>query len=215
MRYHISQTDPATLTTEALLEEIASFKALAVEVVERYSLILAELRKRRQAHAFMRHPVLSFFQAIADGDLHPEAALVLGNQSLIAAVLPLPPEKQVEIARGAEIPVATATPTGEIKSEDVPIYRMAPETLRRAFGPSGIRPVSEQADMIRAEGKIERHGAITVLRDEQALKIGNQKVRPEDLRGPLAALGYRLDLMRNEQDEPSANWRKSRARKAS
>lgn len=196
MRYHISQTDPATLSTEALLEEIASFKALAVEVVERYSLILKELRRRRQFHAFMRHPVLSFFEAIADGALEPEAALVLGNRELISAVLPLPREKQVEIANGAPVEVAVSAPSGEIKVEPMTIRRMDPSTLKRVFGPEGIRPLHEQAEIIRSEGKIERHGAITVLRDEHALKIGNQKVRPEDLRGPLLALGYRLDRER-------------------
>jgi hypothetical protein len=201
MSYHISQTDPATLSTEALLEEIASFKALAVEVVERYSLILMELRKRRQFHAFMRHPVLSFFEAIADGSLQAEAALVLGNRELIAAVLPLPPAKQAEIANGAAVEVAVPTPSGEIKVEPMTIRRMDPPTLKRVFGPEGIRPLHEQADIIREQGKIERHGAITVLRDEQVLKIGNQKVRPEDLRGPLAALGYRLDLARNATEK--------------
>jgi hypothetical protein len=202
MRYHISQTDPATLTTEALLEEIASFKALAVEVVERYSAILAELRKRRQYHAFMRHPVLSFFQAIAEGSLAPEAALVLGNRELISAIIPLPREKQIEVANGGEVEIATVTASGEIRSDKAPIRRMDPATIRRAFGPEGIRPIHEQAEMLRAEANAtERHGAITVLRDEQVLKIGNQKVKPEELRGPLAALGYRLDLARNATEK--------------
>jgi len=197
MSYRISQTDPAQLSTEELICEIASFKELAVEVVQRYSLILTELRRRKQFHAFMRHPVLSFFQDLANGELHPEAALVLGNKELIKAVLPLPREKQLEVASGAEIPVATVTGAGDIRSDDVPIQRMDTPTLRRAFGPEGIRPVHEQAEMIRSEGKVERHGMITVLRDEMMLKIGNQKVKPEDLRGPLLALGYSIDLTRH------------------
>lgn len=69
--------------------------------------------------------------------------------------------------------------------------------MRLAFGPEGIRPISEQAKIIKSENKTERHGVITVLADECALKIGNQKIKPEDLRGPLAALGYSLDLTRN------------------
>lgn len=203
MRYHISQTDPATLSTEALLEEIASFKTLAVEVVERYSLILRELRKRRQFHAFMRHPVLSFFEAIAEKSLDPYAALVLGNTALIRAVLPLPRERQVEIADGSPVEVVAwpFAASGEPNVEAMPIFRMDAPTLRRAFGPHGIRSVDEQVEILRAEGKVERHGAITVLREEQLLKIGNQKIRPEDLRGPLAALGYRLDLTRNATAE--------------
>ena len=197
MTYHISQTDPAALTTAELLDEIASFTQLAVEVVARYALILAELKRRRQFHAFMRHPVLSFFQAIAAGTLVPEAALILGNRALISAVMPLPSARQIEIAHGATIDVAVQTPLGEIRGEPMGILRMDPDTLRRVFGPDGIRPLHEQADIIRAEGKIERHGAITVLRDEHLLKIGNQKIRPEDLRGPLAALGYRMALTRS------------------
>lgn len=197
MTYHISQTDPAALSTDELLDEIASFTQLAVEVVARYALILTELRRRRKVHAFMRHPVLQFFQQIVANQLAPEAALILANRALISAVMPLPPARQIEIAHGALIDVAVQTPLGEIKVEPMGILRMDPDTLRRVFGPHGIRPPNEQAHMIRAEGKIERHGAITVLRDEHMLKIGHQKIRPEDLRGPLAALGYRMALTRS------------------
>lgn len=200
MAYQISQTDPAKMTTEELTAELDGFVALAVEVAARMSVILAELRKRRTPHPFFQHPVLRFFQSIADGSLHPEAAIILGNRELINAVVPLPRQRQLEVAYGASIPVATLTLDGKIKSDDLPIQRMDPATLRRAFGPEGIRSVHEQAEMIRAEGKIERLGMVTVLRDEQVLKIGNQKIRPEDLRGPLAALGYSLDLARNRGD---------------
>lgn len=201
MAYQISQTDPAALSTEELLKEIDGFTQLAVEVVQRYALILTELRKRKSFHAFMRHPVLSFFQSIADGAMHPEAALILANKDMISAVLPLPPERQIAVARGEAIPVASVTREGDIKSDDMPIHRMDPGTMRRAFGPEGIRPVHEQAEIIRAEGKIERHGMITVLRDEGLIKVGNQKIRPEDLRGPLLALGYRLDLAREARPD--------------
>mgnify|MGYP000081721924 CR=1 FL=1 len=200
MTYTISQTPCAELSTEQLLEEIASFKTLAVEVVARYAEILTELKFRGHYHGFMRHPVLSFFKQIAEGSLHPEAALTLGNEKLIAAVAQLPHEQQLEIARGALVPVARRTDTGEIRSDDLPIERMDQPTMRRAFGPDGIRSVHEQAEMIRAEGKVQRIGAVTVLRDEQLLKIGNQKIKPEDLKGPLAALGFRLVLARSAAD---------------
>lgn len=200
MTYSISQTPPSSLSTEELLQEIASFKTLAVEVVSRYSAILAELKARGQYHAFMRHPVLAFFTEIAAGALHPEAALTLGNKALISAVTPLPPEQQLEIARGATVPVACQTDAGEIKSDDMPITRMDNATLKRAFGPDGLRTVNEQAEMIRAAGKVQRIGAVTVLRDEQLLKIGNQKIAPEDLKGPLASLGFRLVLTRDHPD---------------
>lgn len=200
MTYSISQTPPASLSTEELLQEIASFKTLAVEVVARYSAILAELKARKQYHAFMRHPVLSFFKEIAEGSLHPEAALTLGNRELISAVAPLPPKEQLEIARGEPVPVATLTDTGEIRSDDVPILRMDSHTLRRAFGPDGLRPVHEQAEIIRKQGNVQRIGRITVIREEQVLKIGNQKIRPEELKGPLSALGYRIELSRETAD---------------
>ncbi len=204
MAYQISQTDPTKMTTEELTAELDGFVALAVEVAARMSVILAELRKRRIPHPFFRHPVLKFFQTIADGSLHPEAAIILGNSEMIAAVIPLPRQRQLEVAYGADIPVAVLTPDGRIKSDDLPIQRMDEPTLRRAFGPEGIRPVHEQADMIRALGKIERIGMITVLRDEQVLKIGNQKVRPEDLTGPLAALGYTIRLSRDSGESTAA-----------
>jgi len=205
MHYQISQTNPAAMTTEELTAELGGFVALAAEVAERVSLILAELRKRRQPHPLFAHPVLRFFQSIADNTLSAKAAINLGNMDLIKAVLPLPREQQERIADGEEVPVATLAPDGSVKSDDIPIRRMDAGTLRRAFGPSGIRPVHDQAEMIRAEGKIERHGMITVLRDQSMLKIGNQKVKPEELRGPLMALGYCLEVAREVKARKAAN----------
>lgn len=199
MTTHISQTNPANLTTEEILAEIASFQGLAVAVLERWAALLKELSERRVRHPMFRHPVLQFWRSIADKALHAEAAVLLADRKrgdMIRAVLPLKPAEQLEVANGAPVPVATLNDAGEIRSDDVPIHRMDPATLKRAFGPEGIRTVHEQAEMIRAEGKIERVGAVTVLRGEGLLRIGNQKIRPEDLKGPLAALGYTLDLSR-------------------
>lgn len=200
MAYRIQKTPLATLSaeqTDRLLARIDGFRRLAVDVVEEYSAILSVLRERRVHHAFMRHPVLSFFQSIVDGEVDAEAALILANRDMIKAVQPLPPERQNAIAKGEEVPVARINDAGEICSDDRPIRLMDPATLRRAFGPEGIRTVHEQAEMIRAEGKVERHGMITVLRDEGLIKVGNQRIKPEELRGPLLALGYSLDLARN------------------
>lgn len=197
MAYIISRRDPANMETKELVSELDGFTQLAVEVAERMSLILSELRKRRQPHPFFRHTVLCFFQSIADGQLAPEAAIVLGNQNMIKAILPLPHKEQIEVAYGRPVPVATIKSTGEMVSDDVPIQRMDPVTMARAFGPEGIRTVHEQVEIIRAAGRVERHGMITILRDEVMLKIGNQKIKPEELKGPLMALGYRLELTRN------------------
>ena len=196
MAYQISQTAPSALSTEELFAEIQSFKALAFEVVARYSLILDELKRRRQSHAFMRHPVLSFFREIAADELAPEAAIVLGNRELIKAVLPLPRERQIEVANGAPIPVAVRTDTGDIRSDDVPIMRMDAATMKRAFGPEGIRTVHDQAEMIREEGKIVRIGMITVLHDQHAIKIGGQTIKPEEIIPALRSLGYKVEMTR-------------------
>ena len=197
MAYVISRRDPANMETKEIFAEFDGFTALAVEVVERYSALLVELRKRREPHPFFRHTVLAFFQQIADTQLSPEAAIVLGNQDMIKAVLPLSHEDQIVIAYGREVAIARISGTGKIVSDNVPIQRMDRATMARAFGPEGIRPVHEQAEIIRAEGRIERHGMITVLRDEVMLKIGNQKIKPEELKGPLLALGYTLSVSRS------------------
>lgn len=197
MTYRISQSDPATLSTEEISAEIDGFIELAEEVVARLSVLLAELRKRRQPHPFFQHAVLRFWESIADQTLHPKAAIILANRDMIKAIIPLPHKDQLEIAYGRHVPVAVTRADGSVASDDMPIQRMDTATLRRAFGPAGLRTVHEQIEMIREEGSVTRIGMITVLRDEQALKIGNQKIRPEDLKGPLAALGYSLDLRRN------------------
>lgn len=197
MTYSISQADPASLSTEELTAEIDSFIELAEEVVARLSVLLAELRKRRQPHPFFQHAILRFWESIANQTLHPKAAIILANRDMIKAIIPLPREEQLEIAQGRYVPVAVTLADGSVASDDMPIQRMDTATLRRAFGPCGLRSIYEQAEMIREEGKITRIGMVTVLRDEVMLKIGNQKIRPEDLKGPLAALGYSLDLRRN------------------
>lgn len=193
MAYIMSSRDPANMTVEELLKELDGFTQLAAEVAKRVSLVLAELRKRRQPHPFFRHPVLAFFQQIADERLAPEAAVALGNQHMIRAILPLAHDDQIAVAYGRNVAVARLNEKGAVVSDDVPIHRMDAATIERAFGPDGIRPVHDQAEMIRAAGRVERHGMISVLRDEVMLKIGNQKIKPEDLRGPLLALGYRLE----------------------
>lgn len=204
MSTHISQTVPAKLSTKEILAEIDGFKSLAVAVVERWAALLKELAERRVGHEMFSHPVMQFWKSIAEQELHPEAAVLLADKDkgkMIRAVMPLPRDMQLEVAKGEPVPIATLADTGEIKSDDIPIHRMDVKTLKRAFGPDGIRTVHEQAEMIRAEGRVEKHGMITVLRDESMLKIGNQKIKPEDLRGPLFALGYRLVLTREKQPE--------------
>lgn len=206
MTNHISQTDPRKLSTEEIFSEIDGFKSLAVNVLKRWSALLAELKRRRVSNIMFNHPVLKFWESISNQSLNAEAAVLLADKSdgkMIKAVLPLQPDEQLNIAHGALIPVATVTDSGDIKSDDMPIFRMDAKTLNMAFGPEGVRTVYDQAQMIKEEGKIERIGHITVLRDEVMLKIGNQKIKPEELRGPLMALGYRLDLSRSVQDKAS------------
>ena len=87
MAYIISRRDPVNMETKEIFAEFDGFTALAVEVVERYSALLVELRKRREPHPFFRHTVLAFFQSIADGQLAPEAAIVLGNQAMIVTLV--------------------------------------------------------------------------------------------------------------------------------
>ena len=197
MPYRISQADPSKMTTEDLHAELESFKELAVEVVQRMAVILAEMRRRKQRHFLHHHAILGFYRSLADKTLSAEAAVILAQQPLIKAVLPLPHADQIAIAYGKEIPVAVVNSFGAIVTEAMPIRRMDADTIKRAFGPEGIRTAEAQAEMIRTQSRIERHGMVTVIREEQVLKIGNQKIRPEDLKGPLAALGYSLDLSRN------------------
>lgn len=199
MTYHISPNDPAQMSTEELLAEMNGFRVLAVEVVERLSRVMKVLRDRRQPHAFFHDRILRFWANIANQTLSAEAAILLGNSQTIQAVLPLPIKDQVEIAKGREIAVAEINGLGDVRLEHMPINRMDGPTLHRVFGPEGIRSINEQTEILRKREKLQRIGVVTVLGDEQVLKIGNQKIKPEDLRGPLLALGYRLELARSSR----------------
>jgi hypothetical protein len=200
MSNHIPNTGPAQMTTAQILDEMDAYKALAVDVLKCWALLLRELAARKQSHPMFAHPVMKFWEGLADESIHPQAAVLLADRSdckRIKAVAPLRPGEQLEIAEGKKIPVAELADSGEIRSADMSIHWMDNATLKRAFGPEGIRPVHEQAEMIREEGKATRHGSVTVLHDETMLKIGNQKIKPEELRGPLMALGYTLEVSRN------------------
>lgn len=200
MAYKISQRDPESMSTEEILSEIDGFKFLAVEVVERLALMLKTLRQRRQPHPFFADRILKFWESICDQSLSAEAAILLGNQELIRAVLPLRLDEQLAFSKGAEVPVAEVADDGSVHRAHLPIQRMSPSMLKRAFGPDGLRSVSEQSEIIRSQGRIERHGIITVLRDENAVKIGNSKLRwPEDFEVAARALGYRLVLERQKE----------------
>lgn len=190
MSYSISQTDPKNLTTEDLLAEIGSFKELAAKTVKRLSLILKELKARRVKHDLMRDRIMQFWEDLAEDRLDPEAAIRLGNRELIKAVLPLPRYEQVAIASDKPVPVAIQTDTGEIKSDDRPLRLMDPATLKRAFGPEGIRTVHEQAEMIRAESNVHRIRRLVVLREKNVIKAGNMELPPEEVAEAMAALGW-------------------------
>lgn len=197
MTYRISQTDPAQLSTEEIHEEIAGFSVLAAEVVARWAALLRELSVRRAPHPMFNHPVMQFWRSIVEYKLSPRAAVLLADRNkgaMIRAVLPLPIGEQERIAEGKELPVAMLTDTGDIIRDDKPITRMDQQTIRRVFGPSGIRSFDEQREILKEEAKVHRIGTVTVLHEEGALKIGNQKLTPDELRKALWALGYDLTL---------------------
>jgi len=197
MTYKIAQTEPSEMTTAELFSELDGFKQLAVEVTERLSAILCELRARREPHAFFSHPVLRFFESIAGKTLDAEAAILLANAPMIKAIKNLPVKQQLPIAQGQEVPVASISDTGELTTERMPIFRMGPDVLKRVFSDSGIRSVPSQAEMIRAAGRITRIGMITVLKDEGVFKVGNQKLTPDEVHRAALQLGYSLVLTRD------------------
>ena len=198
MAFSISQTDPKTLSTESIYAELEAFTQLAVEVIERWSALMAELARRKQPVPMKNHPVMSFYKSIVDKTLSAEAALLLRNQGLIRCVLPLSRDEQLAIANDRLVPVAVQTEAGQIKSDARPLRLMDPATMKRAFGPDGIRTVHEQAEMIRAKGRVERVGAVTVLRDDHMVKIGNQKLKwPEDFADVARALGTEIIVTRD------------------
>jgi len=196
MTTKVCTTDPRNLSTEQIFSEIESFTALAVDVLKRWSALLAELKRRRVPNIMFNHPVLQFWESIHKEKLDAQAAVLLADRrdgKMIRAVLPLPPSEQLAIAKGKPIAVATLTSTGKIRSEEVPILRMDNQTLTRAFGPDGIRTVYEQAEMIRAAGTVQRIGMVTVLRDEHMVKVGNVRLKwPEDFEAVARALGTEI-----------------------
>lgn len=181
------------MATEDIISAFGQIQVLAADVVMWYAEALKELRKRGIMNNLFQHAILRFWKSLLDESLSPIAAIHLGNSALIKAVLPLQREEQEEVAMGRPVPVATVTDTGEIRSDDLPITRMDSPTLKRAFGPEGIRPVHEQAEMIRAEGVVKKVGGFTVYANEGAIRC-NRKFSLDELPAVAAQLGYRLTV---------------------
>lgn len=190
MKFQRPNTPPAEMTSEELRNVVDSIRELAVDVVEYLSEVMAVFASRKERHPFMADRILRFWREINDQRLSAEAAIYLANAKLIKPILPLSHDEQIRIARGEPVAIAIMTETGEIRSDDTQIHRMDDATLKRAFGPDGIRTVHAQAELIRAEGKVQRVGMITVLRDQRALKIGNQTIQPEEIAKAMASLGW-------------------------
>lgn len=191
----VSQADPRTLSIEDIYAEISSFGDLGAAILVRWASLMQELARRKVNSPMFAHPIMRFWKNIVDNSLHPEAAMLLcGSGSMISAILHLSRDRQLAIAMGEAIPVATIAPDGTIRSDDLPIVQMDTATLRRAFCNKGIRSVSEQADIIRNDGRMERRGMFTLLHREGVVRIGNQKISPTDpnLRACFLELGFAI-----------------------
>lgn len=184
------------MATEEIISELEGFKDLAASIAKRMAILLKELRSRRIPHPLFFHPIMRFFEEISGDALHPEAAVLLGQRKLIRSVLPLSKSQQLDIAKGCDLPVVMIDPSNTIVHSKSSIFQMSPATLRIVFGPDGLRSLAEQEDIIR-KSRCAKFGSITVLSDLSMLKIGNQKIAPEDLKLPLRTLGYDLRLIRD------------------
>lgn len=198
MNRTISQTDPDTMTIAEKLAELAGFKDFAADAVKRQAVLMRSLRKDGHKHIpYTTNAVLRFYQSIADDRLNSEAAVLLANGPMIKAVMPLPHDQQIDVARGREIAVAVVRPDGQVSNENMPITRMGPEVLKRVFSPSGIRSVQAQASIIRRNGKTERIGAMTYYRDEGVIRFGNQRFSEDELRDMLISAGVHWVMPRH------------------
>jgi hypothetical protein len=195
-------TPPSEMSTEALLSAIEGIRELAVDVVEYLSEVLAELRKRGEKHPFFNDRILRFWLEINDQELSAEAAIGLANRPMIKAILPLPHADQIAIAHGRDVAVATLNNSGDIKSDDMPIHRMDGPTLKRAFGPDGIRSVHDQGEMIKAAGRVQRHGMFTWDEQSGRVRVGNQTFTWEDadIKAVARRAGYSIVLTRSLGD---------------
>jgi hypothetical protein len=203
MNRTVSQNDPDTMTISEKLAELDGFKDFAVGAVKRMSLLMRSLHKDGHRNIpGSRNAILSFYEAIAGDTLHPEAAALLANGPMIKAVMPLPHTQQIEIANGWEVPVATRTMEGEVKSDGMPIQRMDGPTLKRAFGPEGIRSVYDQAEMIKEAGRVQRHGMFTWDEQSGRVRVGNQTFTWEDadIKAVARRAGYSIVLTRSLGD---------------
>ena len=54
----------------------------------------------------------------------------------------------------------------------------------------GLRAVHEQAEMLRAEGKVKRVGCLTVIKAEGVIKHGNSNLTPQEVALAMAELGW-------------------------
>lgn len=185
------------LIQERLGDTEATFKTVCC--------LLNELRQRSFNHPLMGHPLYRKFDKVASGVLTPKAVLgFAGYPTALELIQNVDTEMQDRLAAGEKVPVVSKDTAGRYVFEQKPVLQMDASTLKRVFGPDGIRSREDQEHMLAAElkqpVKVKVTASIAVIPKKEKIQVGKTTISLDDMREPLRLLGYKLVKINSRTD---------------
>jgi hypothetical protein len=185
-------------STDALLHELSLIQAGHADGIRRASAILCELRDRKKFHPAMNTSILRWFAEIHAEKLHPEFVIMFsGLRPVIKAAISAPLADQAIWAKGGSITIAEINAAREVVEVAKPIIRMTKRDLSVAFGPDGVRPITEQVEIARKElGPVPAKAkAVAKFHADpitRTITLRGEVFQVDELRAALADLGLAI-----------------------
>ncbi|UTU09738.1 hypothetical protein CcrBL47_gp454 [Caulobacter phage BL47] len=194
---------PNNLGILSLSELVARFTDARADLeanMKEACILLMELRRRGQSKPAWRKGVFQWAEQVANGSLHPRAALIMGESTqMIRGILGLPPEEQLRIAEGGVVTVAILRTDGVVVAEDQSIPQMSQVTFDLVFDQGVVRTFDAQKKILLDRASKRRaHRSpnpveIRVDRQSEEVIVGQVRLSVQELATALNQLGFKVE----------------------
>jgi hypothetical protein len=193
----------ASTSTSDLRTELARGLRLTADTLTRLGMVWAELERRGEDLAALRHGLARTLPLIAAGRLAAEAVVAFASRlSILRALDGVPLAEQRRLAAGE--PIEVILPGDPKHTEQVSVQALPVNRLRLVFADGEILPPAEQRlrlrERRRAKGKTEAEYRYQPRYDRAAgtITVGRMTVQLADL---LSALATGLEPLPDEERE--------------
>jgi hypothetical protein len=185
----------AKMGPEDLRKALAKSLARTASELIRLAWIVRLLEEQGEDLDDLKLDLLPYLRLIAHGQLCPELLVRYGQSSaLMRAARGLPMPDQERLATGESLPLAVLRPDGNLDCQLVDPALLTPAQARLVFAPGRIRPVDEQAILLRnpppsrARPKSQVVGRARVGPFRDGIIAGGHFIPKADLVAALAAM---------------------------